>query len=146
MEAFKISYTCNQSLEIICMAITLITVFIQVLDRRHPLKKGSNHHYGAFYWASAFSLLVNVLRLLSKYVNQKCHIAFGNQLPKIVMLTRLLQKSRWWEENFKHIRKKYTSNLSWVTWLSFNRYSCQCGIQQANWHQYWTVFLSTKDQ
>ncbi len=65
MEALADFLYLHQSLEIICMAITLITAFIWAMIKKDtPLKKGLIITSGAFLLLTAgFFLLVSVLRL-----------------------------------------------------------------------------------
>lgn len=111
MEALADFLYLHQSLEIICMAITLITAFIWALIKKDtPLKKGLIITSSAFLLLTAFFFFIGQRSPIKQYVNQVENVANNFSVIKVTQNSdayKVYFKNHDGEKKTLNIRKKY---------------------------------------
>ncbi|CDR83632.1 hypothetical protein LOC08_09365 [Lactobacillus delbrueckii subsp. lactis] len=111
MEALADFLYLHQSLEIICMAITLITAFIWALIKKDtPLKKGLIITSGAFLLLTAVFFFIGQRSPIKQYVNQVENVANNFSVIKVTQNSdayKVYFKNHDGEKKTLNIRKKY---------------------------------------
>lgn len=113
MEALADFLYLHQSLEIICMAITLITAFIWALIKKDtPLKKGLIITSSAFLLLTAVFFFIGQRSPIKQYVNQVENVANNFSVIKVTQNSdayKVYFKNHDGEKKTLNIRKKYTN-------------------------------------